>query len=392
MALNLDDLLSLVGVLDDSDSEDCASSRFRTYLREKVGETGLLRDYVETCLRQSGSQYCRALQDLVNRVGEILGFTVAYGRYAGRQGAIGYDGHWVSPTGAHIVVEVKTTDAYTIQTATLLNYVNQLISAGRIEQADRRVGLYVVGRPDASLTQLENAIVAENRLTELRIASVDSVLSLADLATQYDMDHRAIVDVLFPSGPRVDPTVDLMASLVAQEGERDLSQPSVAPPSKPALCGEAGGPRHYMTPVRWKGRRSPLEEIGRLLAAGKYAFAERTPCRRDMRAGDWLCFYASAFGVFAHARIMSEARDQPLPDITNDADSYPWTLDLGDVAIYEESAVELTPAVRAQLDAFHGLDVGRPWGWFVTPTRTVTRHDFLVLTGQGSIPSSSDGP
>lgn len=43
----------------------------------------LLRDYVEECLRESGDQYNRALQDLANHLGRFLGFEVAFGRYHG---------------------------------------------------------------------------------------------------------------------------------------------------------------------------------------------------------------------------------------------------------------------------------------------------------------------
>ncbi len=48
--------------------------------------------------------------------GILLGFAVEYGRYRGVQWQIGHDGFWTSPTGKHVVVEVKTTDTYTVQT------------------------------------------------------------------------------------------------------------------------------------------------------------------------------------------------------------------------------------------------------------------------------------
>jgi len=380
--MRLESLLGLVGSLDDAEGEDTPRERFRRYLVAEVSEIGLLRDYVETCLRTSGPQWNRALQDLVNRIGELLGFEVEYGRYAGRQGVVGHDGHWRSPSG-DIIVEVKTTDAYAITTATVLNYVNELISHGRLESGKRHIGLYVVGRPDADLLQLENAITAENRMQALRVASVDSLLTLAELVQQYDFDHESVVSVLFPSGPRVDPTVDLMAGLVGQEARKKLDQPAGAPLDQDdETHGPAGGSegRHYLAPVRWKGLKSPMDAIGRLLAAKKYAFAERTPCRKDLKAGDYICFFASGMGVFAHARVTSSPVLNPLPSLTNDAESYPWTFDLDDVVTYVDDPVVLNAEVRGRLDAFKDAIPSRNWGWFVTATSRLTENDFRVLT------------
>jgi len=388
MSIDLVELLRLVGSLDDSEGADTPRERFRAYLRESVREVGVLRDYVETCARNSGPQFARALQDLVNRLGEELGFRVSFGRYGGRSGGIGYDGHWVSPLNAHVVVEVKTTDTYAIQTAVLLDYINRLLSAGDIPHDARRLGLYVVARPDCALEQLENAIVAEKRDRELRIASVDSLLSLAELLSQYDVDHESVVGVIYPSGPSMDAMVDLMASLVAQEAGGGTARLAAREADSTVASEETtssegpSSPAYYLTPVRWKGRSSPLEEVGKLLEARKYAFGERTPGRRYLKSGDWICFYASGFGVFAHAWVASAARKHPLPQLTHDPESYPWTFDLGDVSVYADRPIELAREVRCALDAFAGADVDRPWGWFVTSTRTVTHHDFLVLTGR----------
>ena len=112
MTVTLDQVLGFVGKLDDSPGDDTARERFRRFLRENVKEVGRVRDYIEDCLRKTGDQYNRALQDLVNYLGQLMEFDVAFGRYHGVQGKIGFDGHWQSPTGFHVVAEVKTTEAY----------------------------------------------------------------------------------------------------------------------------------------------------------------------------------------------------------------------------------------------------------------------------------------
>ena len=46
------------------------------------------------------------------------------------------------------------------------------------------MGLYVFGRTDSQLKQLANSVVAEKRTHQLRIATVDDVLSLAELVQE----------------------------------------------------------------------------------------------------------------------------------------------------------------------------------------------------------------
>ncbi len=111
MMITLPQILELVGALDDAAGENTARERFRKYLATSVGEVGAVRDYIETCLRTSGPQYDRALQDLVNHTGRLIGFEVEFGRYQGVPGQIGYDGIWRTADPA-IVVEVKTSDVY----------------------------------------------------------------------------------------------------------------------------------------------------------------------------------------------------------------------------------------------------------------------------------------
>ena len=144
--IDLYTLLELVGQLNDGAEPGSASERFRNYLQSNIQNAADVRAYVQAALAQSGDQYNKALQDLINHIGQLLGFEVVYGRYRGVRGEIGYDGLWRSPSGQIIVVEAKTTDVYTIKTSTLLGYINDLVSAGELRSADKALGLYVYGR------------------------------------------------------------------------------------------------------------------------------------------------------------------------------------------------------------------------------------------------------
>lgn len=221
----LNEFLSYIGKLDDTEGNDPPREKFRKFLQQKVCEVSQIQKYVEECLRNSGDQYNRALQDLVNHLGHFLGFEVTFGRYKGINGKIGFDGHWKSPTGSHIIVEVKTTDVYTIKAATLVGYVDELISEKSISSWDNALGLYVVGRPDSGLRQLENAIIAEKRTNQLRIISTTSLLALAELMNKYKIAHEQILALLRPSGPKIDPIVDLMTRLVTERRSEKLAGP-----------------------------------------------------------------------------------------------------------------------------------------------------------------------
>jgi len=372
-AISLRKILNLVGKLDDSPGIETPRERFRAFLKENVQEVGQIRDYIEECLRLSGDQYNRALQDLVNHLGSLLGFEVQFGRYHGVKGEIGFDGHWKSPTGSRIVVEVKTTEAYAIKTSTLVGYIDELISEKRIPAWDKALGLYVVGRPDPKINQLENAIKAEKRTDQLRIISVESLLNLAEMINEYEVDHEDILAILLPSGPTVDPVVDLMARVIARPPPEELPL-EVEPPT------EIGEANYWLTPVRSEPEATAEQVIKTLVGQEQmYAFGERTPGRKHLKPGDWLCFHASGKGVIAHAKVMSRPEKKPHPKVQH-KDKYPWTFRVGEAKLYLNDPVIIDAEVRANLEVFRNRDLNKSWGWFVQATRRIDLKDFNILT------------
>ncbi len=381
MDIPLSGILELVGSLDDTSGENTARERFRNFLEENVHEVGQLRDYVNECLRISGQQYNRALQDLVNLLGRFLGFEVTFGRYQGISSEIGFDGYWKSPSGFRIVVETKTTEVYAIKTATLLGYVNDLISENEIPSWDAALGLYVVGRPDPELRQLENAIIAQNWSDKLRIISVESLLALCEMMNQYDVSHEDILAVLRPSGPTIDPIVDLMARLVVPPAEPPETPPVEAKkvPQPPTTEVDAS---FWLAPVKSDEKGTAEDTISTLVEKEHiYAFGEKTPGRRHIKPGDWICFYATGKGVVAHARVTSVPRKELNPNVRH-PDRYPWIFDLGGEKLYLNDPVVIDAALRITLDAFKGKDMNRNWAWYVQATNKISEHDFNILTRQ----------
>lgn len=400
----LEQILGLVGTLDDSPGDDTARERFRFYLRNSLGSIGDVRDFVEACLRNKGSQYDRALQDLVNHSASLLGFSVEYGRYRGVTNDIGHDGLWVW-NDFTFVVEVKTTDVYSIQTATLIGYVDRLISAGRIPDWSHALGLYVFGRTDSDLKQLANTIYAENRTRQLRIATIDSILSLAELVQEGQISTAEVATILRPGGVFVSDTVSLLARIASRSmaEPQAIAPPRTAvpiPPSRPnqeptillkkAPRTENKGPNHrqepmyLLTPVSDDGQATAQETIKGLLAAGWYVFGARTPGRRELKPGDHICFYQSGVGVVAAATVES-APEQKAPPLNTTSfvknlDKFPWSFQVVNPRFFFDTPVVLDQGLRSLFDAFSQRDPQRAWAWFVQGTRKISGHDFCLLT------------
>jgi hypothetical protein len=93
-----------------------ASREFREFLMLAPSES--LFGYARQCLEDAFPKSGCVLQDIVNEFGRRLDFDVEDGLYSGRRNAIGFDGIWSSEGEAEIIVEVKTTDAYTIRLET----------------------------------------------------------------------------------------------------------------------------------------------------------------------------------------------------------------------------------------------------------------------------------
>lgn len=386
---SLQDVLDLVGSLDDAGGEDSPRERFRRHLVKTVTKVGLARDDIEVCLRTPGPQYNRALQDLINHVAHLLGFTVEFGRYQGVPGKIGYDGLWTLGDFT-IVAEVKTTDAYTIKTATLLGYINELVSERRVTDRDHALGLYIVGRPDAELSQITNAIIAERNTHLLRIATVNSILSLAELKQNDDLSTAEALSLIRPSGVSISDVVALVSRIASRppEADEETPQPARTPtadkaaPSAPVKTPPGAEPTerlHIMTPVADRADVDGERVVRRLLDNGWYVFRDRTPGRKSLKSGDQLCFYWSGVGVVAAAEVASVPERKPNP-YTDEANQYPWQFRIRHKRYFFDRPVIIDAPLRARLDAFKGKDPNNPWSWFVLAARILTSHDFEILT------------
>lgn len=168
--------------------------------------------YLNECLDGGFPDSGLVLQDIVNQLGERLGCSVTYGRYRGTTKEIGFDGVWRFPNGYAIVIEVKTTDTYTINLDTVARYRKALVGQGQISSEESSI-LVVVGRHDTG--SLEAQVRGSRHGWDVRLISADKLLRLVEI--KHETDSNATIEkiqtVLRPLElTRVDFIVDLLAS------------------------------------------------------------------------------------------------------------------------------------------------------------------------------------
>ena len=214
------------------DGSDC-SLEFRKYLSQI--ETSKLKVYVEQCLGEAFDKSGLVLQDLINELGRRLDFQVQNGFYLGRKSAIGNDGLWKAPEGNHIILEVKTTDAYRMSMDTIAGYRARLIDEGKIGLSSSI--LIVVGREDTG--ELEAQVRGSRHAWDIRLISADALVKMVLLKENSDEEETGqkirsilvpveytrvdgLVDVVFTTASDLDSELEEAPALAAPTGETKL--------------------------------------------------------------------------------------------------------------------------------------------------------------------------
>lgn len=192
------------------------AAAFRQFLGEI--DSTKLSSFATYCLENPFPDSGQVLQDIVNEMGRRLGFNAENGRYRGVRNDIGYDGIW-SSNGQSIVVEVKTTDAYTIRLDVLASYRDRLIESERIPR-DTPI-LIVIGRNDTS--SLEAQVRGSRHAWSMRIVSIDALIKLMEvnLATSSKDVTEKIHTILRPfEYTRIDQIVEVVFTTIEDKDQQ----------------------------------------------------------------------------------------------------------------------------------------------------------------------------
>lgn len=219
---NIQQIIAFAGTGHLKDGND-TSSEFRSFLNHVPSDV-LIR-YTNECLQNSFKDSGLVLQDIINQVGQRLGFEVTNGRYRGVPGDIGFDGLWRFPDGHAVIIEVKTTDAYRIDLSVLAKYRKDLVAANKIVEEKSSI-LIVVGRKDTG--DLEAQIRGSRHAWDMRLISIDSLLRLMELKEEVEDPTiiKRIHDIIIPREfTKLDQIVDILFSTaeeVKQENIEDV--------------------------------------------------------------------------------------------------------------------------------------------------------------------------
>jgi hypothetical protein len=156
---------------------------FRKYLQNEINDIEYLRRAKDFILQGNEKEYGFILSDIVNRVGELLGFEVQYGEYWQEPNGI-----WRSPgEDRSLIVKIETVDDE-LSIETLLRYTGD---------SGLSLILYVLKRSNQNLYELKHISKNGRCQGKVRIISIDALFELLDLKKKIDMDCREVL-TFFP--------------------------------------------------------------------------------------------------------------------------------------------------------------------------------------------------
>jgi len=218
LKMNLEAIVRIAGDGQLKDGSE-TSIEFRQFLTEVESEK--LAEYATYCIENSFTSSGQVLQDVINEIGRRLGFTAENGRYQGVKNDIGYDGIWSSNSEC-LVVEVKTTDAYTIKLDVIARYRDRLVEEQRVPKETPI--LLVIGRNDTE--SLEAQVRGSKHAWSMRIIGIDALIKLMEvnLSTLSNDVTEKIHTILRPfEYTRIDKIVDVVFT-TAEDKDNEVEE------------------------------------------------------------------------------------------------------------------------------------------------------------------------
>jgi hypothetical protein len=182
---------------------------FRRHLQQHTLASSDLVWYLDESVPGfAGSAEVRlAVEELVDRLGEFLGFGV--GRDDTQPYAV-----WTSPLGPRLVVRVDSGARAIATMASALHCRTQLRATLDVARDDDLTCLYALaGTCDERL--LDEAVALRRASRQLRLITIPSLLSLAGAVERGRLAHRGALDLLRPASALADAVVDLIGDETA---------------------------------------------------------------------------------------------------------------------------------------------------------------------------------
>jgi hypothetical protein len=379
MHVTLNELLALVGRLDDAPGFDTPRERYRRFLFERVTEAGALRSLVEQSQHSLGEQHRRALQDAIVMLGRFLGFETTFGAYQRVAGAVKFDGQWRSRHRLEIALEVRTDQTPRTDVEELTRSLSALYAPSRVDTGVHRLGLCIVTPLYGGRARLEDALLAERAQADIRIVSVRSLLWLADTVSAGQLTHEEILRLLTSSG-NLDLVVDLMRRLATGEREEaESSAPSQIVPVPPPAQSE---PAYWVVAIEPDDATTAEQFVEAVIRKRQVVgVSDPGPAHLRPHAGDWICFSVRGKGIVGHGRVDSSGEG---PRLLRGAHRYSSVLALKNVEIYDAPiAVRSDAAYERPLERTLAEGTG-------ASLASVSPEEFVEFTGH-TVEGESEG-
>jgi hypothetical protein len=380
MNLDLPELLTLLGRLDDAPGPDTPRDRYRRYLTRQLTTVESVRELLDQTQAALGEQHARARQDLVLLLGRFLGFDVAFGTYGSAPGAVRLEGHWRSRRRARIALEVRGEQTADAGIDTLARTVTALAASLPPDAGERWVGLCVTTPFYVARRRLETHVV-HRAAGDIRCISLDSLLWLAEMSEAQRVDHNDVLRLL-TSSPDSDFMVQLMrrltetSSILESQSPRTprLEQASLDVTPRLSIVGKpdrAPDAAFWLATLQRDETATPQQVLDAVIARRQVlgvtlAAAASGPARE----GDRVCFYIDAVGIAGHAQLDSAIQDGSA--VIRGADRFTAVFRLRNVTIYDVPCVVLNEASVLR----------RPDGVSGTIISPLTRDEFERLTAR----------
>ena len=339
MEFTLDQLLTIVGRLDDTAGFDTPRERFRRFLQDRVTALETARLLIQQCREQSGEQSHRALQDVLVLLGRFLGFETAFRRYQHEPGVPPVHGTWQVRRRLHVSL-ILCTD----QTPELdLEPISCNVAGGDADSG-ARVGLLVMTPLFPGRDRVERALAA-GKYSNLRLVSFPALLRLAALAQERHLTAEDVVQVFSPA-TALDVRIDVLDRVAAS------GRPEAEFEAALAMSEDGSRQRRYWVNAMRVEPFTQTERIVRSLIGTRQILGiNPVPGVEDrVRIGDTICVFIAGRGIVAHATIAGILTDGSR--IIRHARRFTHVLRLADVILYDTPVVpnqELTRKLEVAL-------------------------------------------
>lgn len=80
------------------------------------------------------------------------------------------------------------------------------------------------------------------------------------------------------------------------------------------------------------------------------------------------------------------AKEPPAPaNLLKDIEKYPWSFRVTNARFFLNEPIVIDGTLRATMEAFENRDQNGSWSWLVQGTRSLTEHNFMLVTGNDPV-------